>query len=90
MQVIKNNQEISVKDIESGKMVVSDEIMKDDCLLVYKLYFNEKYYYLSITKFKLLESLSCSFNKNLNYEIIEAEKIIDLDLKFYELMINKY
>lgn len=90
MQVIKNNQEVNVSDIKSGKMIVSDEIMKDDYLFVYKLYFNQEYYYLSVTKFKLLESLSCSFNKNLNYEIIEAEKIIDLDLKCYESMMNKY
>lgn len=90
MQVIKNNQEINVNDIEFGKCIISDEVMADNgLLLVYKLYFNQKYYYLSVTKFQLLESLSCSFNKNLNYEIIEPEKIIDLKLNFYKSMINK-
>ncbi len=90
MKVILNDNIIEVDKIDSGKLIVADEELKNNLLYVYKLYFNQKYYYLTLTIFKLLESLSCSYNQNINYEIIVSEHFIDLSYDIYRKMIEKY
>lgn len=90
MKVILNDSVIDVDKIDIGKLIVADEELCGNLLHVYKLYFNKRYYYLSVTIYKLLESLSCSYNQNINYEIVVPENVIDLNYDIYKKMIEKY